>query len=79
MSGASVSLELLQTMIQRVLDGQKLLRDDVAALRRRVSRVEHALLSLQRSQVDRTEAEADTQDQIDSLAERMERLESRGA
>ena len=72
---AQVSLELLQSMVQRVLDGQKMLREDNRNLRRRLSRIEHALLALQRADVDRTEGETGTQDQIDALAARLERLE----
>ena len=48
-----VGLELLQSMVQRVLDGQTTLREDNRNMRRRLSRIEHALLALQRSDVDR--------------------------
>jgi hypothetical protein len=74
-----VSLELLQNMVQRVLDGQTMLREDNRNLRRRLSRIEHALLGLQRAEVDRSEGESGTQAQIDSLVERLERLEGKRA
>jgi len=71
------SLELLQQMVQRVLDAHKVLCDDNQQFRRRLSRIEHALLSLQRAQVDRLEDDAAVQDQIDALTARRERLEER--
>ena len=81
---SKVSLELLQSMVQRVLDGQGMLREDNQNMRRRFSRVEHrlaaiehALLALQGAAADRTESETGTQDQIDALAARLERLEGR--
>jgi hypothetical protein len=78
MSGREpVSLELLHGMVQRVLDGQKLLREDNRNMRRRLSRIEHGLLALQRADVDRTESETATQDQIDALSARLEHLEDR--
>ena len=72
-----VSLELLQAMVQRVLDGQAMLREDARNVRRRLSRIEHAIASLQRAEVDRGEGEIATQDQFDALAARLERLEGR--
>ena len=74
---ADVSLELLQTMVQRLLDGQAMIRDDLANLRRRMGRVENGLLALQRAHVDRLEGEVGTQDQIDALTRRLERVEER--
>ena len=44
-----ISLELLQTMVQRELNGQAMLREDVRSVRRRLSRIEHAIASLQRA------------------------------
>ena len=79
-----VSLDLLQTMVERVLDGQTMLREDNRNLRRRFSRmehrmsaIEHALLALQSAAADRTEGETSMQDQIDALAAGLERLEDR--
>ena len=66
------SLELLQQMVQRVLDAHRVLRDDNQQFRRRLSRIEPALLSLQRAQVDRLEDDAAVQDQIDALTARLE-------
>jgi len=51
------------------------LREDNQQFRRRLSRIEHALLSLQRTQVDRLEDDAAVQDQIDALTLRLERLD----
>ena len=55
--GPPVSLELLQTTVQRVLDSQTVLREGVRNVRRRLSRIEHAIASLQRADVDRREDE----------------------
>lgn len=46
----STSLELLQAMVQRVLDGQAMLREDVRNVRRQLFRIEHAITSLQRAE-----------------------------
>lgn len=43
------SLELIQSMLQRLLDGQNMLRDDVRNMRRRMSRLEANMVALQRS------------------------------
>jgi hypothetical protein len=53
-------------------DAHKVLREDHQQFRRRRSRIEHALLSLQRAQVDRLEDDAAVQDQIDGLTARLE-------
>ena len=42
-----VSLDLLQSMVQRVLDGQNLHREDIRNIRRRLSRIEHQLASIE--------------------------------
>ena len=47
---ALVSLELLQTMVQRVLDGQASLREDVRTMHRQLSRIDHAIASLRRAE-----------------------------
>ena len=69
------SLELIQSMVQRVLDMQKMLRDDVTNVRRRISRMEASMIALQRSSLDAQEGEAGVQEQVDGLAARVERLE----
>jgi hypothetical protein len=74
---AEPTLELLPQMVQRVLDSQKMLREDNRQIRRRLSRMEHALLALQRAHVDRLERETDVQDQIDEMSTRLERLEEK--
>ncbi len=74
-----VSLDLLQAMVQRVLDGQTMLREDVRNVRRRLSRIEHAIASVQRAEVDRHDDEIATQDQLDALAARLDRLEGRAS
>ncbi len=74
-----VSLELLGQMVQQILDGQKMLRDDNRNMRRRLSRMEQQLLALHRGQLERAEGEASSQDQLDNLSERVERLEQHAA
>ncbi len=71
-----VSLELLGQMMQRQLDAQGLLRADVRQMRRKLDRIERSILALQRSDIDRAETDADTQEQIDQLNRRIERLEA---
>jgi hypothetical protein len=72
---AEVTLELLGQMMQRQLDALGMVRADVRQLRRKLDRIERSILALQRSDIDRTETEADTQEQIDALGRRVERLE----
>lgn len=69
------SLELIQSMLQRLLDGQNTLREDVRNVRRRMSRLEASMVALQRSNLDAQESEANIQEQVDGLAVRIERLE----
>ncbi len=64
-------------MVQRVSDGQRMLRDDNRNLRRRLSRIEGAILGLQRAALDRAEETGETQEQIDALAERIAKPEGR--
>ena len=45
-----VSLEVLQAIVQRVLDGQAMLRENALTLHRQLSRIEHAIASLQRAE-----------------------------
>ena len=69
------SLELIQSMLQRLLDGQNMLRDDVRNVRRRMSRFEASMVALQRFDLDAQESEGSIQEQVDGLAARVERLE----
>lgn len=46
---AEANPELLQRMVQQVLDGQGMLRKDNQNMRRRLARIERALLTLQRA------------------------------
>ena len=71
------SLELIQSMLQRLLDGQNMLREDVRNVRRRMSRLEASMVALQRSSLDAQEGEASVQEQVDGLATRIERLEQK--
>ena len=64
------SLELLQTLMERMLDQQR-------QVMHRLERVERALLAGQRMLLDRTEAETDIQDQLDAITRRVEALEAR--
>ena len=74
---ADVSLELLQAMMQQALDGIRMLREDNANFGRRLGRLEQAMPALQRAHVDRLEGEVGTQDQIDALIRRLERVDER--
>ncbi len=72
-----VSLELLYALMQKTFDEVRVLREDNANFPRRLGRLEQAMLALQRAHVDRLESEVGTQDQIDALMRRMERVEER--
>ncbi len=71
------SLELLQGLIQQVLDQVKLIRYEDKQLRRRISRVEQTTLDLRQEATTAIRDENELQNEIDGLAERVERLEER--
>ena len=64
------SLELLQTLMERMLEQQRQVMN-------RLERVERALLAGQRLLLDRTEADTDIQHQLDAITRRVESLEAR--
>ena len=64
------SLAMLQTLMERMIDGQRQIMN-------RLERVERAVLAGQRLLLDRSEADTDMQHQIDTLVQRVEALESR--
>jgi hypothetical protein len=64
------SLELLQTLMERMLEQQRQVMN-------RLERVERALLAGQRLLLDRTEADTDIQHQLDAITRRVEALEAR--
>jgi hypothetical protein len=71
------SLELLQTLMERMLDQQREVTDRLVGVERRLERVERALLAGQRLLLDRTEADTDIQHQLDAITRRVEALEAR--
>jgi len=71
------SLELLQTLVERLLDGQRDMTIRLVGIERRLERVERALLAGQRLLLDRTEADTDIQHQLDAITRRVEALEAR--
>jgi hypothetical protein len=71
------SLELLQTLMERMLDQQRDVTDRLVGVERRLERVERALLAGQRLLLDRTEADTDIQHQLDAITRRVEALEAR--
>ena len=74
---AEVSRELIQLMLQRVLDELAALREDMRDVKKRLSAVEHAVVSLRRDQTNDAEATAHAQDRLDRLGERVARIERR--
>jgi len=64
------SLELLQTLMERMLDQQRQVMN-------RLERVERALLAGQRLLLDRTETDTDILHALDALTSRVEALETR--
>lgn len=65
---STVSLELLQTLMERMLKEQREVRD-------RLMRVERALLAGHRLLLDRTEADTEIQHRLDDITRRVEALE----
>jgi len=74
---AEASLELLQVMVQRLLDGQLVLRDDVHDMRSRLTSLERAVLASRRDQASDAEHVAHVQEQMDRLTDRIARIERR--
>ena len=64
------SLQLLQTLMERMLDQQRQVMN-------RLERVERALLAGQRLLLDRTETDTDILHQLDAVTRRVEALEAR--
>ena len=71
------SLELLQTLMERMLEQQRDVTGRLVGIERRLERVERALLAGQRLLLDRTEADTDIQHQLDAITRRVEALEAR--
>lgn len=65
---STVSLELLQTLMERMLKEQREVRD-------RLMRVERALLAGHRLLLDRTETDTEIQHRLDDITRRVEALE----
>jgi hypothetical protein len=74
---AEASPELLQTMVQRLLDGVSGLRDDISDVSDRLLSVERAIVSSRRDQANDAEHVAQVQAQMDKLAGRISRIERR--
>ena len=71
------SLAMLQTLMERMIEGQRQTNDGQRQIMNRLERVERAVLAGQRLLLDRSEADTDMQHQIDTLVRRVEALESR--
>jgi hypothetical protein len=71
------SLELLQTLMERMLEQQRDVTGRLVGIERRLERVERALLAGQRLLLDRTETDTDIQHQLDAITRRVEALEAR--
>ncbi len=74
---AEASLDLLLVMVQRLLDGQLMLRDDVHDMRSRLTSLERAVLASRRYQASDAEHVAHVQEQMDRLTDRIARIERR--
>lgn len=69
------SLELLQTLIERLLGQQREMTAMLIGVERRLERVERALLAGHRLLLDRTETDTDIQHALDALTRRVQALE----
>ena len=74
---AEANLELLQAMVQRVLDGQAGLRDDMIDVKERLVSLERATVASRRDRANDAEHVAHVQAQMDRLAGRIARIERR--
>lgn len=70
------SLELLQTLMERMLDSQRQVMTLLVQVETRLMRVERAVLAGQRLLLNRTEAETEVQHRLDELTRRIEALEA---
>ena len=66
-----------QAMVQRVLDGQAALRDDMIDVKERLVSLERATVASRRDQANDAEHVAHVQAQMDRLAGRVARIERR--
>lgn len=71
------SLELLQTLMERMLEQQRDVTTRLVNVERRLERVERAVLAGQRLLLDRTETDTDIQHALDAITRRVETLEAR--
>jgi archaellum component FlaC len=74
---AEPSLELIQSMLQQVLDGQREHREDLRDIKLRLTQVETGIGAMRRDIGGLTETVAHAQAQIDRLSERVGRIERR--
>lgn len=73
---SDVSLELLQTLMERMLNEQRDLKTQFGRVQNRLERVERAVLAGQRMLLDRTETDTEIQHRLDDITRRVEALES---
>lgn len=73
---SEVSLELLQTLMERMLTEQRDLKAQFGRVQNRLERVERAVLAGQRMLLDRTETDTEIQHRLDDITRRVEALES---
>ena len=72
---AEPSLELLQTLMERMIETQRQTNGRLQLVEARLGRVERALLAGQRLLLDRTQADTEIQHQLDALTRRVEAIE----
>jgi hypothetical protein len=74
---AEASLDLIQAMLQRLVDGQRQTHQDLADLKERMGAVELGLIGVRRELVGLAEADARLGIRVDHLESRLERIERR--
>lgn len=72
------SLELLQTLMERMLTEQRQVGSRLEQVEKRLMRVERAVLAGQRLLLDRSETDTEIQHSLDELTRRVEALEGAG-
>jgi septal ring factor EnvC (AmiA/AmiB activator) len=74
---AEVTLEMLQVMVQKVLEGQKRHDQDFIDVKIRLSSIERGIAGLKRDDADTVETTAHLQAQVDRLREEIDKINRR--
>ena len=74
---AEATLDMLQKMVQKVLDGQRHHDQEFHDVKARLTTIEQTIAGLKRDDADAVETSANLQSQIDKMGDRLSRIEHR--